>query len=451
MSHNKRPPDGDAIGDVKLAEKKLKNSQQKSETSAKSVTKVVNGTNQTITIIPIPTSNQYAELQDKDDEMIQTKPEKVKKLRIPPITISNTNKAAITSAMKALKISDYCVKTLKHALNLYCSTAEDFKHVKEELRKSGEIGFYTHDIESDKNFRVVLYNLQSTDEEDLKNQLESLEIAPVTVHPIRPKNPRYDNHVDFVIHFKKGQTSLAELKKIKQLCFVKVDWAPYRNRRQVITQCTRCMRPGHGERNCDMPRRCEYCAMTHSDGICEEYQKVLKQHEAASSSNEPKTDFQMPSKCCNCEQTGHFATDPNCPRKIKYLEKRQRRASDNRTNKKRHVPDMGMQNFPKMTDVPTAEARKERPAGAKTFAHQLKCSSNPFTPLFSFDNSNSGNRTQNNSASQKQDCLSQSELMALLAELNKAMPQILSAPREVAVMQLMSIAIKFMYPDDGSK
>lgn len=411
------------------------------------VTKKVKGTDISINIVP--TSNEFGILTNNDKEVIITPQLNSKKVRIPPITIANSSKQTIATAMKTLKIDDFSVKPLKHGINLYCRNVDDFRRVKEELTKSENVKFYSHELESEKCFKVVLYNLQSTDQPELTDELKDRQLTPVRIRAIKPRRPRYENHVDFVLYFNKGETSLANLKKIEHLCHVKVDWAPFRNSRQGVTQCSRCMRPGHGEKNCRMSPRCEYCAGDHLSDGCPQYEEILRNLNDESNGGR----YGILAKCCNCGKDGHFASDQNCESKLKYLERRQLHSSNNRTNKQRHVPNLNVANYPNLQNgVEQPQQRMKNAAGptfSQVFQNHRGTNSNDLN-LNNFS-SNSNPNCNLDSNSQGQSRISYGELMDLMTEMNQIIPELLNSPRQVAVTKLMGIALKYMYPDDGSK
>ncbi|KAJ6640972.1 hypothetical protein Bhyg_05905, partial [Pseudolycoriella hygida] len=109
------------------------------------------------------------------------------------------------------------------------------------------------------------------------------------------------------------------------ICKTVVARQPYQKNRRGPTQCSRYQRPGHGSRHCHMAPRCEFCAEGHLSTNCPNLAKYKKQaaEVAVSTSNESTLlSVKMPAKCCNCEQTDHFATDPKCPMKPQYAVKR---------------------------------------------------------------------------------------------------------------------------------
>ena len=119
-----------------------------------------------------------------------------------------------------------------------------------------------------------------------------------------------------------------------------VQWEAYK-RKTGLVQCTRCQRPGHGSRNCNMLARCNFCGDGHDSSTCPVRKSKLEalQNSMGTSNIIPGAalEVEIPSKCCNCNAEGHFASDPKCPRRLAYIQARCSRAQGGRVNAKVHV------------------------------------------------------------------------------------------------------------------
>lgn len=60
--------------------------------------------------------------------------------------------------------------------------------------------------------------------EDLKSELEVMEVEPDDIKIITPRSPRFTDHVNYILYFKKKTVKLQQLQQIKTVCFTMVKW-----------------------------------------------------------------------------------------------------------------------------------------------------------------------------------------------------------------------------------
>lgn len=259
----------------------------------------------------------------------------------------------------------------------------------------------------------------------LKSELAAVNINPIDVKIITPKYPVQD-YVPYILFFKKAETTLKELRNVKALFHTIVSWEPFRNRQPGFTQCTRCQRPGHGFRHCNMPFRCMYCSGDHESSCCPHYNEInnkLKESEV-------NPNVTIPCKCCNCGSEGHFANDPACPNKIKYTESRKRLASNGRTKQQRFVSNVNA--FPSLPDdgMISSSRNPMSYAGAVT--------NTPSIPFQNFINliPNSSYRTDA--------FFSHEEIISLTSILNH-FQNLQSISREHVILTVIQISLKYLF------
>lgn len=88
---------------------------------------------------------------------------------------------------------------------------------------------------------------------------------------------------------------LEPLFKIKTLAYQKIHWE--KMKKAKIFQCRNCQRIGHDSINCNLPRRCVKCSLTHDIGKCTIVDK----------------DNKMLLTCAYCKQNGNPASYKGCP------------------------------------------------------------------------------------------------------------------------------------------
>ena len=167
-------------------------------------------------VVLIPTQNGFNGLEDDDsgDEMIVEKPAKI---RIPPITIFSMSRQQVVDFLKKNNVGQYSLKNLRHAIHLYCASSVDFKKVRSKLTEEN-INSYSHDLNEEKHFRVALKGLHLMDTKDLSDELKQLDLNPVVIRTIKPKNPRFANDVLYILSFQPGTIKLRDLSQRRVIC-----------------------------------------------------------------------------------------------------------------------------------------------------------------------------------------------------------------------------------------
>ena len=77
------------------------------------------------------------------------------------------------------------------------------------------------------------------DTNDLLKELESLDLTPVNIRPIVPRNSHYANDVVYIAEFKSGSIKFRELLQKRVVYHTVVQWEHYR-RKEGVVQCSRC-------------------------------------------------------------------------------------------------------------------------------------------------------------------------------------------------------------------
>lgn len=294
--------------------------------------------------IPIPTQNRFEELSDHDgDEMDtdQIKPKKpvtrnprplnsTRKVKIPPIVIPNASKKIVVDLIKSLSIDEFHTKITSVGLYVYMKTVDNYKMAREKFISQG-LKFFSHDLQEEKLFKVVVTRLEESDAKELESALKSHGFSPIEVKEFPPKIPRYKGHMNYLVSFKKDSVKLNDLRKYTLICHSSVRYDPYRPSKNNSTQCRNCLMPGHGTRNCKLDPKCMHCGSDdHASENCAVFNQAMNDakatHEAAGKSTKDVIELNFNYVCANCKGS-HRGDDKDCPKKKEYAEL-QRRLSD---------------------------------------------------------------------------------------------------------------------------
>lgn len=419
-----------------MANRKRKNNQRSGVTPppAKRITNAIMDGKTPSTIVVVPTSNQYEVLGKDASEIVV---QKTKKEKVPPITATGVTREQVRKAMETLQLSDYTIKPLRQGFHIYCGSVASHTKVREALKES-KVGFYSHDLPDDNFYKVVLTGLHRMDPEDLRKELELLEVKPVDIKIINPKSPRYADHVNYILFFKRNTVKLQSLQQIKAVCYTVVKWEAYRRAGRGITQCSKCQRPGHGGRHCNMAPRCVYCAGEHESAKCSLYLAALGEASPSSPNSTTPVQVNVPAKCANCEGL-HFASDPQCPVKKRYEENRRR--SNTRNNVAQPRQHVGPRSEDFKYELPNLRQQGDRGAASRlqmdqpttSYAQQVSGAAFPSPPPHSL--------------SFNQNPFSIEEIMSLTSDVLSSLGDLKSAPRTEVIKVVMQVSLKYLYND----
>ena len=382
---------------------------------------------------PITLKNAYNILTDNQNE-IQVHREKTieKKPRIPPI-VAQMEKKHVIDLLVNNRITNYHIKLTSVGVNIFCYSADDFKKAR-NLLISNECQFFTHDLKEETTFRIVLSGLEEMDVNDLKNELAFNQINPVEIKLLIPKQRRYHHHANYILHFKRGCTSLQELQKVKALFNTIVRWSPFRRYNNQTTQCRRCQLPGHGTRNCNLAPKCRNCAESHLTENCKAMADSLEQMQDGTSLN------QFAWKCANCQGT-HAADDRSCPKLMDYQNLQRNLSQRNqheqrKTTQRKTVPTMD--EYPSLHRGHVSTTGPQLPS-RRTFSEMFSNQNN-----FSFNQTrgiNSGLRLGDNLTSSS--LFSYDECMTLIQEMITGLSQCVSKSEQFYFIS--SCCVKYVY------
>lgn len=425
-----------------MSNRKRKQFSQVNPQPAKKVVTMLNSNQQSTKVVVTPISNQFDLLGDKPDEILLTTK---KKEKVPPIMVNSASRQEIQKFMKEINVTDYSMKPLKSGVQIYCQSSASHGKVREELKKSN-VGFYTHDLPEDKSFRVVLSGLHKMEIADLKTELKTQNVEPVDIKIISPRTPRYQDHVNYILYFKKNSVKLQDLQKIRTVCYTVVKWEPYRKIRNNITQCSRCQRPGHGGRHCNMPLKCVYCAEPHESNKCTLYLNAVALAKEATSEemkglNAPQLQVKVPAKCANCGGE-HFASDPECLTKKKYEETRRKNSARNNHGRRNINPPPTEEDFRFV--LPGTHSQEAFIGNHRTAQADQQAST-------SWAQQVSGAASPPDSLSMNTNPFSMEEILSLTSDVLSGLQNVRSASRSEVIRVVMQVSLKYLYNDSNNK
>lgn len=283
---------------------------------------------------PLLAKNPFAPLANPGPAPAATVPRKEK---LPPFfvrSIEGNLKADLDALIKrGLKAT---MKLCTDGYKIIVPSKPHFNAVLEYLRQK-KAAFFTHDIPADKPFKVVLRGLYEMQEGELTDYLSDCGLKVVAVHKIRRKetNTKFRDQL-YLLHLEKGSTTLKDLKQIKAVANVVVEWEQYRPVHRDVTQCWKCLNFGHGGRNCFLASRCPNCGENHDQAQCAAEILVAK--------------------CCNCGGD-HPSTDRACPKRAEFIQFRKNVAARKNNGRPKPTP-INQESFPALPNrnrVPNLE------------------------------------------------------------------------------------------------
>jgi hypothetical protein len=299
-----------------------------------------------VSTFSVPTNNDYDILSDDDQDSTTQQtaqtpaPTKIKKERVPNITMGKSFKwSNVTTELQraGIKQDQYQLKMTSIGIVVKLTTIKNYESF---LKRCAElkISYFTHAVESTKPVRIVLLGLPEMPIGEIKEDLLQRGVVPDDIKMMKIKNVRYGDQANYILYFKKGQTTTNHLRQhVKAVNSIIVRWAYYDTKRHGPTQCRRCQMWGHGSSNCQLPANCVKCAGQHDSASCN-----------VSSRGSKVPEDQL--KCVNCGNK-HSANFGGCVSRKQYEQTRpaKRAVTNNQRPQRRPAFDITKMNFPALS------------------------------------------------------------------------------------------------------
>lgn len=276
----------------------------------------------------LATSNSYnigdRPLSDFDDtEMPNVNNEqnsrKSNKNKNSPIIITNSNVSAVQNMCnKVIQSKKFEVKLLSIGIRVQVSEKEEHDNLCASLTKE-KIGYFKYHTTETRPRKIVLLGLHKMETEELKEILAEKGVHPTEIKTLRVRENQYKyaDQTVFLLYFKAGTVKIADLRNIKDINHILVQWAPYSPRsHDKYPQCRNCQMYGHSSINCHMPTYCLVCASNHKTDDCpKKVKRAVLEHQKISGEEIDKSFV----KCANCGDN-HPASYHGCIARKTYIE-----------------------------------------------------------------------------------------------------------------------------------
>lgn len=239
-----------------------------------------------------------------------------KREKLPPIFTASKEVAALRTELAAKQIFPL-FKLCRIGTKIVCSTSADYKEVGNHLKEKKH-EFFSHDAPGSKPLKVLLHGLPEFTPEEIIGELRAANLKPLNVFPIRRHEGVHRDRI-YLVHLEKNSVNMADLRKVRALFQVIVEWEKYHPKKRDATQCGNCLAFGHGARNCHMLPRCGKCAGRHPTDSC------------------TSMDEGADPQCANCGDK-HEGFNRGCPKRAEFIEIRKKASAKNQRGRDRRPP-----------------------------------------------------------------------------------------------------------------
>lgn len=308
-----------------------------------------------------------------------------------------------TLVSKGLKAN---IRLCSDGYKVIVPTSPNYKAVQEYLRLK-KIEYFTHDIVANKPFKVVLRGLPDLDCSEIMDTLKELKLQPVDIFKIKRNSEKFKYRDQlYLVHFKRGTTTLQELSSVKAIYNIIIKWDKYKPVRRDVTQCSNCLNFGHGGKNCHIAARCSACGGNHNIDNC--------------------LTPEAKSPCVNCGEE-HPSTSKACQKRAEFITFRQSVAARNRPKPKGKVgPSFDSNSFPELL---SGQQRQIPTLAPLPLPHQISNSSVQPPGFRSY--------SQVTSQATTSELYSMEQLASLFMELDRRTKACKTKSEQVAVMMTL--------------
>lgn len=241
--------------------------------------------------------------------------------KVPPIIITNKSYDELYSLLKQNNINEFKLSIISIGVRVHLNNLDTHKKLITDLQKS-DTQFYTFDSQETKIVRVVVYGLPKISLDRIKDSLKENNAEPFDIKSMISNNDRNPNRGLYMLYYTKKSNQFENFKQQKAICHVIFKWRYYVKSPDAVPQCHKCLKFGHGSKNCHQPTKCLFCAEDHQTENCEKFKK----------GDTADNDLLNLMKCSNC-LSNHPANYKECPSKAEYI-----KIKNSIANKKSQTP-----------------------------------------------------------------------------------------------------------------
>lgn len=352
--------------------------------------------------------------------------------KIPPITIIGKTRSEIISFCRINDVAtaNMMMKPTSTGINLYINVPEKYVTARELFKTYTQS--FSHDMRSEKYFKVVLKGLFSMETERLMEELATKNIFPQDIKVMTPKKPRYSDEANYLLFFSKGNLTLNDFRRnCRSLSCLMIEWELYIPNRYGPTQCHRCQKYGHGYKYCSLPLKCRFCAGDHETKTCTGVKDGVMQQNF------------LP-KCSNCGQ-GHTANYEKCPELQRYTEIQQNiNAKNSRKSRQRQTQRVAFDNMPPPGFQKQGQhSQSYKPPQNSSFHPGPSHSGPSYAQVLGSQNFP---QNSNSYSHRKNELFNPTELVQVAHELITTLT--VCKTKEQQYMALVNLAAKFLQPND---
>lgn len=286
----------------------------------------------------------------------------------PPIKITDDNIKAtgIKKLMNEAQITSFQAKSMSIGFKVDLNTKADYDKFINHLTATN-VAFFTHSDRSKKTFKAVLSGLSRINTGIIIEEMSHFNITPSSVTELTAKNVNPDRCL-YLVQFDNKDVSMNQLRNVRAIDHVVVNWKPYKPRNKGPTQCNKCAMLGHGAQNCHRSMACLICAST--------------AHVADDCNFDESKKESFVFRCYNCvvnklPNANHRANDPRCPCRSNYLEIRNKLNHKNavrndRANRISKDFNVNQADFPNLNNNAGQSAYNPTKKAGPTYAEQTK-------------------------------------------------------------------------------
>ncbi|GFW65525.1 putative RNA-directed DNA polymerase from transposon X-element [Trichonephila clavipes] len=258
-------------------------------------TKSARPTTPTPVLEPIPTQNNFENLEKEPEPMIDSSQENASPVIKPPYPITLKTDKNYRDQLKKISenFPNISIKTAGDYIKLLPKTEEEKDNLTKFLELDKNYQFYVTQAKLNKPLKVVLKGLpRVTLPEDIQIDLEALGYTIISCSQLISKRTKLELPF-FLVTLPRNDKS-STIFDLTHLGYLQVRVEGYSI--NGVTQCYKCNNFYHTAANCFMKPRCLKCGKEHTTKECDITSRLENPY------------------CINCLQYGHSACYTKCPK-----------------------------------------------------------------------------------------------------------------------------------------